>query len=73
VRGKRPLISYCETKLEWDKEEYAVCCARNERSGLTWFKTGIWKLTVRGVRRGFEKESWAVCRKAEDAVCSLYH
>jgi hypothetical protein len=40
-------------KLEWTSEEHTVFCTRNERSGLAWFKTAIWKL--RGVRKGFEK------------------
>jgi hypothetical protein len=39
-------------KQEWTREEYIVCSTRNERSGLAWFKTGIWKL--RGMK-GFEK------------------
>jgi hypothetical protein len=31
-----------------------VCCTRNERSGLAWFRTGIWKL--KEMRKGYEKE-----------------
>jgi hypothetical protein len=27
-------------KQEWAREEYIVCCTRNEKSGLAWFKTG---------------------------------
>jgi hypothetical protein len=41
-------------KKEWAREEYIVCCIRNERSGLVWFKTGIWKL--RGMRKDLRKE-----------------
>jgi hypothetical protein len=44
------LIFYCDKKVEWGREEYTVCCTRNGRSGLAWFKTGIWKL--RGMRKG---------------------
>jgi hypothetical protein len=40
-------------KQEWAREEYTYCCTRNEKSGLAWFKTGIWKL--RGMRKGFEE------------------
>jgi hypothetical protein len=41
-------------KQEWAREKYiSCCCTRTERSGLAWFKTGIWKL--RGMRKGFEK------------------
>jgi hypothetical protein len=46
---KRSLICYCDMKFEWALEAYTVCCTRNERSGLAWFKTGIWKL--RGMRK----------------------
>jgi hypothetical protein len=53
IKEKRSLIFYSEMKQEWAREEYIFCCARNERSGLAWFKTGIWKL--RGMRKGFEK------------------
>jgi hypothetical protein len=54
IRKKRSLIFYCDIKFEWAREEYTICCTRNERSGLAWFKTGIWKL--RGMRKEFEKE-----------------
>jgi hypothetical protein len=50
-------------KQEWAKVEYIVCCTRNERSGLAWFRTGIWKL--RGMRKGFEKGR---CSEDKDAV-----
>jgi hypothetical protein len=52
VRDKGSLIFYFETKLVWAREEY-VACSKNERSGLAWFKTGIWKLG--GVRKASEK------------------
>jgi hypothetical protein len=41
-------------KQEWAREEYIACCTRNERSGLAWFKTGIWKL------RGTSKDEVAI-------------
>jgi hypothetical protein len=53
-------------KQEWAREEYIVCCTRNERSGLAWFKTGIWKL--RGMRKGFEKGRCPLCSEDEDAI-----
>jgi hypothetical protein len=49
MREKRSLIFYCAVKLEWAREEYTICCARNEGSGLAWFGN-------RGMRKGLEKE-----------------
>jgi hypothetical protein len=46
---KKSLKFCCEMKLEWGREEYTVCYTGNERSGLSWLKTGIWKL--RGMRK----------------------
>jgi hypothetical protein len=51
-------------KLEWCKEEYIVCCTRNERNGLACFKTGIWKL--RGARKGFERGRCPLCGEEKD-------
>jgi hypothetical protein len=48
-------------KLERAREEYTICCTRNERIGLPWFKTGIWNL--RGMWKEFEKER--VCVEGE--------
>jgi hypothetical protein len=53
-------------KLEWGKEKYTVCCVRNERNGLGWFKPGVWK--SRGVKRGFVKGRCPLCREEEDAT-----
>jgi hypothetical protein len=53
-------------KQEWAREEYIVCCTRNERSGLAWFKTGIWKL--RGMRKGFEKGICPLCSEDEGVI-----
>jgi hypothetical protein len=66
---RRSLIFYCEMKLEWAREEYTVCCTRNDRSGLAWFKTGIWKL--RGMRKGSEKGKCPLCSEEEDAIHTL--
>jgi hypothetical protein len=41
IKEKRSLIFHSEMKQEWAREEYIVCCTRNERSGLAWFRTGI--------------------------------
>jgi hypothetical protein len=64
IKEKKSLIFYSEMKQEWAIEEYIVCCTRNEKSGLTWFKTGIWKL--RGMREEFEKGRCTLCREDED-------
>jgi hypothetical protein len=53
-------------KQEWAREEYIVCCTRNKRSGLAWFRNGIQKL--RGMRKGFEKGRCPICSEDEDAV-----
>jgi hypothetical protein len=53
-------------KQEWAREEYIGCCTRNERSGLAWFRTGIWKL--RGMRKGFEKGRCLLCSEDEDPI-----
>jgi hypothetical protein len=66
IKVKRSLIFYSEMKQEWAREEYIGCCTRNERSGLAWFKTGIWKL--RGMRKGFEKGRCPLCSEDEDAI-----
>jgi hypothetical protein len=54
--------------LKWAREEYTVCCTRNERSGSAWFKTGIWKL--RNMRKGSEKGRCPLCRQ-EDAILTI--
>jgi hypothetical protein len=66
IKERRSLIFYSEMKQEWASEEYIVCCTRNERSGLAWFRTGIWKL--RGMRKGFEKGRCPICSEDEDAI-----
>jgi hypothetical protein len=53
-------------KYEWARETHTVCCTSNERSGLVWFKTGIWKL--RGMRKGAEKGRFPVCGQQEYAL-----
>jgi hypothetical protein len=41
---------YCDTKLEWAREEYTVCCGRSERNCLAWLKTVVCK--QRELRKG---------------------
>jgi hypothetical protein len=65
IKEKRSLMSYSEIKQEWAREQY-ISCTRNERSGLTWFKTGIWKL--RDMRKGFEKGRCPLCSEDEDSI-----
>jgi hypothetical protein len=55
IKEKQSLVFYSEMKQKLAREECIVYCTRNERSGLAWFKSGIWKL--RGMRKGFEKGS----------------
>jgi hypothetical protein len=52
-------------KQEWTIEQY-ISCSRTERSGLAWFKTGIWKLS--GMRKGFEKGRCPLCSEEEDPI-----
>jgi hypothetical protein len=66
IKEEKSLIFYTEMKQEWAREEYIVCCTRNERSGLAWFKTGIWKL--RGMRKGLEKGRCPACSEDEDVI-----
>jgi hypothetical protein len=53
-------------KQEWAGEQYISCCTRIERSGLAWFKTGIWKLS--GMKKGFENGRCPLCSKEEDPI-----
>jgi hypothetical protein len=66
MRENRSLILHCKIKLEWGKEDHTVRCARNERNGLAWFETGIWKLREMG--RGSEKGRCPQCWKEEDVI-----
>jgi hypothetical protein len=66
MREKILLKFYCEKKLQWSREEHTVYCTRNERSGLAWLKTGIWKL--RGMRKVSETGRCPLYSKEEDAV-----
>jgi hypothetical protein len=47
---------YCDTKLEWSRDTFTVCCTRNERSGKAWFKVGI------------ETEGQGLAARKEDAL-----
>jgi hypothetical protein len=56
IRDKKPLIFYCEMKLEWREEEHTVWGGgerERERERLEWFKIGIWKLS--GMRGRYDK------------------
>jgi hypothetical protein len=37
-------------KLLWDREDYVMCGSRNDRTGIAWFRAGIWKFG--GIRKG---------------------
>jgi hypothetical protein len=53
-------------KLLWDRKEYVMCGSRNDRMGITWFRSGIWKL--RGMKKGLEIGRCTLCNGEEDAV-----
>jgi hypothetical protein len=61
---KMSLVFYQGMKQKWCREECIELCSRNERNGLAWMKTGVWKL--RGIRRGWEKGTCHLCRGNED-------
>jgi hypothetical protein len=44
---------------EWGREEFIDCCNSNERTGMAWWRLGIWKL--RGSRKGVEKGTCSLC------------
>jgi hypothetical protein len=48
------LTDYVDIKRIWGREEYIMCCSRDERRGRAWWRLGIWKLKdCRGeVRKG---------------------
>jgi hypothetical protein len=64
IRDNRPLIFYCDREFVWATESNIVCCTRNDRRGLAWFKTGIWKLIE--TRKGSEKGKHHLCREEEN-------
>jgi hypothetical protein len=53
-------------KLLWASKEYVTCCSRKDRSGMEWFKAGIWK--QRGTRKGLQNRRCPLCNEEEDAV-----
>jgi hypothetical protein len=53
-------------KLLWAREDYVMCCSRNDRRGIAWFRAGTWKL--RGMRKGSEIGRCPLCNGEEDAV-----
>jgi hypothetical protein len=59
-------------KLEWarEREECTVWCIKDERSGLAWLRTSIWKRKRGG--RGFEKERCPLCREKDDVYIYIY-
>jgi hypothetical protein len=57
-------VFYQEIKQEWGREKYIDCFNRNERSGMTWWRLGIWKL--RGSRKAVEKGTCPLCLGKED-------
>jgi hypothetical protein len=66
IKEKISLIFYSDVKQEWAGEQYISCCSRTERSGLAWFKIGIWKL--RGMRKESEKGRCPLCSEEEDPI-----
>jgi hypothetical protein len=39
-------------KLLWAREKCVTCCSRKDRSGIAWFKAGMWK--SKETRKGLE-------------------
>jgi hypothetical protein len=44
MRDKKSLSLYGELKHSGGRETYTSCCNVKERSGVAWFRLGIWKL-----------------------------
>jgi hypothetical protein len=68
IREMRFLI-FCDMKCEWARKAYTVCCTRDERSSLAWFKTSIWKL--REMRKESEKGRCSLCRGEEEGALHI--
>jgi hypothetical protein len=47
-------------------QEYVMCCSRNDRRGIAWFRAGTWK--SRGMRKGLESGRCPLCNGEEEAV-----
>jgi hypothetical protein len=43
-KGKELFNILLGNEIGVGREEYTVYCTRKERSGLAWFRAGIWKL-----------------------------
>jgi hypothetical protein len=52
-------------KLLWDRKDYVKCGSRNDRMGIAWFRSGIWKL------RGMKIGRCTLCNGEEDAILIL--
>jgi hypothetical protein len=50
---QRSLTDYCKIKGGGCREDYVLQCNREERSGLAWFRMGIWEF--KGLRVGLER------------------
>jgi hypothetical protein len=46
IKEKKFLYLGWKIKNKWGKE-HIYCCSMNGRSGITWFRLGIWKLRRR--------------------------
>jgi hypothetical protein len=51
-------------KQRWQEEACVNCLYRNDRTGIAWWRIGIWKM--RGIRKEFKKGSCPLCYEQED-------
>ncbi|KAJ4429544.1 hypothetical protein ANN_21713 [Periplaneta americana] len=66
IKDLGSLKYYREVKQFWVQEEYVRLNSREERTGMAWWRLGIWRLKNR--RGNVEKDKCPLCGLAEDAV-----
>jgi hypothetical protein len=59
MRGKRSLVFYNELESSWEKKLYIEVCTQEARSGIGWWKMGIWRL--KGVKGNTEQGMCPMC------------
>ena len=63
MKDNKSLSTQWEMKKEWGIELY-VCCCRNERSAIAWFRLFVWKFV--GLKEGVESGICAFCQEEEN-------
>ncbi|KAJ4426309.1 hypothetical protein ANN_27123 [Periplaneta americana] len=66
IMKKRSLKYYREVKQFWKQEEYIRLNSREERTGMAWWRLGIWRL--KNKRGNVEKDKCPLCGLAEDSM-----